>query len=230
MRCTRAAYYGMVNFIDDQIGRLCQHARGLLDECLILFVSDHGEMLGDHHLFRKTWPYEASARIPFFARAPKSWGLPPEQVCKNPVGLQDLMPTILDAAGIEVPAICTGKSLLPVLRGEADGVRTVLHGEHAGCYAYEHGNHFLVDDRNKYVWYSQTGREHLFDLENDPQEECDLALAGDAEAQLQPWRAELVEILGGRPEGCVENGALVKGRPHRPIMPGYDPEQTFPFA
>ena len=230
MRCTRAAYYGMINFIDDQIGRLCQHARGLLDECLILFVSDHGEMLGDHHLFRKTWPYEASARIPFFARAPKRWGLPPEQVCKSPVGLQDLMPTILDAAGIEVPAICTGKSLLPILRGEADGVRTTLHGEHAGCYAYEHGNHFLVDNRNKYVWYSQTGREHLFDLENDPQEECDLALAGDAEAQLQPWRAKLVEILRDRPEGCVENGVLVEGRPHRPIMPGYDPEQTFPFT
>ena len=108
--------------------------------------------------------------------------------------------------------------------GGVDMVRAGVSG-----WRSEH-NHFLVDDRNKYVWYSQTGREHLFDLENDPQEECDLALAGDAEAQLQPWRAELVEILGGRPEGCVENGALVKGRPHRPIMPGYDPEQTFPFA
>ncbi len=230
LRCARAAYYGMVNFIDDQIGRLCQHARGLLDECLILFVSDHGEMLGDHHLFRKTWPYEASARIPFFARAPNSWGLPSEQVCQRPVGLQDAMPTILEAAGIEVPATCTGKSLLPVLRGEADGVRDILHGEHAGCYAYEHGNHFLVDGRSKYVWYSQTGLEHLFNLENDPQEECDLALADGAEAELQPWRKQLVEILEDRPEGCVESGTLIAGRSHRPIMPGYDPEQTFPFS
>ena len=55
MRCARAAYYGMINFIDDQIGRLIQYTGGLKD-CLVIFTSDHGEMLGDHNLYRKTWP------------------------------------------------------------------------------------------------------------------------------------------------------------------------------
>ena len=120
--------------------------------------------------------------------------------------------------------------LADVAEAQRDGVRDILHGEHAGCYAYEHGNHFLVDGRSKYVWYSQTGLEHLFNLENDPQEECDLALADGAEAELQPWRKQLVEILEDRPEGYVESGTLIAGRSHRPVMPGYDPEQTFPFS
>ena len=77
MQCARAAYYGMINFIDDQIGRLIQSAGGVRD-CLVIFTSDHGEMLGDHNLYRKTWPYEASARVPFLMRAPARWGYPKE--------------------------------------------------------------------------------------------------------------------------------------------------------
>jgi hypothetical protein len=60
--------------------------------------------------------------------------------------------------------------------------------EHAGQYAYEHGMHYLVDGHTKYVWYSQTGREHLFDLDADPHELRDLALQPSAGARLTPWR------------------------------------------
>ncbi len=228
MQCARAAYYGMVNFIDDQIGRLLQFA-GQLSDCLVLYTSDHGEMLGDHHRFRKTWPYEASARVPFIVRGPTNWGLPQEVVCERPVGLQDVMPTILDAAGVDVPATCTGKSLMPVLRGEATGVREVLHGEHSGCYAYEDGNHFLTDGHFKYVWYTQTGREHLFDLDGDPHEERDLVLQEGGEDKAAPWRQRLIEILAGRPEGFTDGEKLVVGRQHGHIMPGYDPYGAFNF-
>jgi len=229
LRCARAAYCGMVNFIDDQIGRLYQHSHGLLDESLILFVADHGEMLGDHNLFRKTWPYDASVRIPFLVRAPKSWGWPEEIACTSPVGLQDIMPTILDAAGLDIPDTCTGHSLLPVLRGEADGVRDLLHGEHSGCYHYDHGNHFLTDGRHKYIWYTQTDREHLFDLRNDPHELHDLALEADADDRLQPWRRKLIEFLTNRPEGFTDGEKLIPGRPHHHLLPDYDPNRTYPF-
>lgn len=229
LRCARAAYYGMINFIDDQIGRLYQFARKVLDDCLIVFTSDHGEMLSDHNLFRKTWPYEASARVPFIIRAPRSWGLPGEVVCDSPVGLQDIMPTLLDAAGLEVPDSCTGKSLLPILRGEADRVRDLLHGEHSGCYAYNQGNHYITDGRYKYIWYTQTGAEHLFDLNDDPDEMHDIALEAGVDVKLQPWREKLMGFLKGRPEGFTDGERLIVGRPHGPLLPGYDPDRTHPF-
>ncbi|NKB69554.1 MAG: arylsulfatase [Candidatus Latescibacteria bacterium] len=229
LHCARAAYYGMVNFIDDQLGRLSQFAGGLLDEAFVLYTSDHGEMLGDHNLFRKTWPYEASARIPFIVRPPKSWGLDGGLINESPVGLQDVMPTLLDAAGLDVPQSCTGHSLLPLLKGDSQQVRQLLHGEHAGCYAYDQGNHFVTDGHHKYIWYSQTGREQLFDLDADPHECRDLARTPDADALLEPWRQKLVGFLHERPEGFVEDGQLVAGRRHDPIMPDYEPDRVYPF-
>lgn len=229
MQCARAAYFGMVNFIDDQIGRLFQFARGLLNDSLVIFTSDHGEMLGDHHLFRKTWPYEASARVPFLIRAPRSWGAPESVTCGSPVGLQDIMPTILDACGLNVQETCTGRSLMPVVRGESDGVRDALHGEHSGCYAYEHGNHYVTDGRHKYIWFTQTGREHLFDLDDDPYETRDLALGEGADDLLSPWRKRLIRFLKGRPEGFTDGDRLIAGREHRSVMPGYDPAGMYPF-
>ncbi|MEE2658451.1 MAG: arylsulfatase [Candidatus Latescibacterota bacterium] len=228
MHCARAAYYGMINFIDDQVGRLFQAVPELAD-AFVLFTSDHGEMLGDHHLFRKTWPYEASARVPFVMRAPRNWELPGEICPPGVVGWQDIMPTLLHAAGTPVPAHCTGHSLLPLLRGEQERVRDVLHGEHAGCYDDDHGNHFLCNGSHKYIWYSQTGTEQLFNLVEDPRELEDLARGEQAEAELGRWRQQLAEILRDRPEGFVANGELVDRRPHRELVPGYQPDSVFSF-
>ena len=228
MHCARAAYYGMINFIDDQIGRLIQSAGGLND-CLLIFTSDHGEMLGDHNMFRKTFPYEASARVPFLIRAPARWGYPKESICQTPVGLQDIMPTILDAAKIEIPSTCTGKSLLPVMQGDTDRVRDYLHGEHSGCYDYKHGNHYVTDGHHKYIWYSQTGREHLFNLQDDPHETHDLASQNDAETRLTPWRNRLIEFLRNRPEGFTDGKSLIVGQPHNALLPDYQPDATYPY-
>lgn len=229
MQCARAAYYGMVNFIDDQIGRLLQFAD--LSNTFILFASDHGEMLGDHHLFRKTFPYEASARIPFFACAPHEWSLPSDITTASPVGLQDIMPTLLDAAGVDVPDSCTGKSLLPIMRGETEAVRQILHGEHDGCYDYDDANHFLTDGHEKYIWYTQTGQEQLFDLDADPHERRDLASpSSSAKQRVDAWRARLVDLLRDRPEGFTDGEQLITGRPHEPALPGYEPgTSSYPF-
>lgn len=228
MHCARAAYYGMINFIDDQIGRLIQYTGGMRD-WLVIFTSDHGEMLGDHNLYRKTWPYEASARVPFLMRAPAKWGYPQESVCQSPVGLQDIMPTILDAAAVEIPDTCTGKSLLPVMRGETDRVRDCLHGEHSGCYEYKHGNHYITDGHHKYIWYSQTGQEHLFNLQEDPHETRDLARLNEAETLLTPWRNRLIAFLRDRPEGFTDGTKLIAGQPHNALLPDYQPDVTYRY-
>ncbi len=221
MRCARAAYYGMINHIDDQVGRLVNFMSdtGLLNNTFILFTSDHGEMLGDHNMFRKTFAYEASARVPFFARAPRGWGYPQEVITRAAVGLQDIMPTFLEAADVQIPETVTGSSLLPLMRGEEDGWREVLHGEHSGCYRYEDGVHYLTDGHTKYVWYSQTGQEHLFNLDEDSNELHDIALETDRDAHLSPWRTRLIQALKDRPEGFTDGERLIAGKRHDQLVP-----------
>ena len=96
--------------------------------------------------------------------------------------------------------------------------RDALHGEHASRYAQHGGMHYLTDGRSKYVWYSQTGDELLFDLAADPHERHNLASGGDA--GVKPWRQRLVDELRDRPEGFVKGGRLIPGRPHGPTVPG----------
>jgi arylsulfatase A-like enzyme len=220
----RAAYFGAITYVDYQVGRLVQYLReaGLLEETFLLFTADHGEMLGDHHMIGKTRAFEGAARVPFLCRPPQAWGYPARQVVDAPVGLQDVMPTLLDAAGLTVPDSCTGQSVLPLMRGEspAAGWRDALHGEHAKRYPQHGGMHYLTDGHTKYIWYSQTGDELLFDLDEDPQERHDLAATASGASRLDTWRRRLVEELRGRPEGFVEGSSLVPGRPHGPTVMG----------
>lgn len=223
MRRCRAAYYGLMSHVDDQIARLLDFMRlyGHLQDTLVLFTSDHGEMLGDHHHYRKCFPYEGSAKIPFLLRGPRWMGLRTGVRTDAPIGLQDVMPTLLDAAGLDIPPTVTGRSVLPLLReSTSSDWREAIHGEHSGLYSYELGNHFLVGEREKYIWWSQTGREQLFDLVRDPQELHDLSLDVDAEQRLAPWRSRLIERLRDRPEGFVVGDRLVAGQPHVQMVPG----------
>ena len=127
MHACRAGYYGLINHVDMQISRLLQYMNDmqLLDDTLVVFVSDHGEMLGDHRLFHKSWPYEAAARVPLLVMGPPSGDYPTHVVRDEPVGLQDVMPTILDGVGLEVPDSVTGRSLMPFVRGETPSWREI---------------------------------------------------------------------------------------------------------
>ncbi|MCZ7647359.1 MAG: arylsulfatase [Planctomycetota bacterium] len=221
-RC-RAAYYGLINHVDDQFGRLKEalERMRLWNDTFVLFTSDHGEMLGDHHMFRKTYAYEASARVPFLAKAP-GWmecqrGLRPEQV----VGLQDVLPTLLDAAGAPIPERVDGRSVLPLLRGESAPWREFLHGEHAPCYDKANAMQYLTDGKEKFIWHTQTGIEHFFDLRDDPNECRERSKSAAHRARVELWRGRMIETLKGRPEGFVANGQLVAGRPHTNLMPDY---------
>jgi len=216
MKSTRAGYYGLINFVDDQIGRLifALRIRGLYRNLVIVFTSDHGEMLGDHNMFRKTFGYEGSAHVPFIVWATPDLEWPSEVVSDAPVGLQDIMPTVLDAAGVATPDDVTGRSLLPLVRRESDDWREHIHGEHAGHYEYADGVHYLVSRSHKYLWFSQTGAEQFFDLVNDPDELHDIAREPNAETQLRPWRDALMHVLRDRPEGFTDGARLIPGRPH----------------
>lgn len=177
---------------------------------MVCFTSDHGELLGDHHLFRKSLPYEGSARIPLVLQGP---GIPRNRTSRVPAELRDVMPTLLDLAGLPIPEGVEGESLVPAIQGRTDGFKAYIHGEHG---ALGQAVHWITDGRTEYVWMSRTGKEQLFDLETDP---CELHnAAGDVPARTAEWRQRLVCELTGREEGFVEDGTLVAGRSTQSIL------------
>lgn len=214
----RRAYYAQCTFIDHQVNRLFMALSedGLLTNTVIVFVSDHGDMLYDHRFIAKSQPFAGSAGVPLIIALPRDrWSARTgEQVSDAVVELRDLYPTFCELADTPIPDSVDGHSLLPLMRGTASGVRDWLHGEHtAGSWS----NHWLTDGREKYVWYAQSGRELLFDLDSDPAECHNL---GDRQPdRLALWRGRLATELDGRPEGFVAAGRLVAGQRQSSALP-----------
>jgi arylsulfatase A-like enzyme len=214
-RRARAGYYGNITFIDHQIGRFLYEYRKRdpegLANTLILFTSDHGDMMGDHHHWRKTYAYEGSARIPFVVSWPSAWGqdLPRGTVRDEPIELRDIMPTLLEAAGVGLPDSVDGSSLLSLARDDAAGWRDFVQGEHTSCYDDEHGMQYVTDGREKYVWFHHTGAEQFFDLTADPGECVDLALDPEWQARIDVWRRRLADVNEQRGDPRGQAGRLV---------------------
>ena len=205
----RRAYYAQISHIDCQVNRVLMalHEHGVWENTAVLFTSDHGDMLYDHRYIAKSLPYDGSARVPFLLRLPRQHAVA-RRTADAPVELRDIFPTLCDVAGIPIPEGLDGASVLPLLSGAGAPWREYVHGEHV---AGPLSNHWLTDGREKYAWFSQTGREQLFDLAEDPKELHDLADARPD--RLAFWRKCLARELEGRPEGFVQDGALVAGRP-----------------
>jgi len=213
----RAGYYGLQTHIDHQINRLLEALRvfDLYDNTYFCFVADHGELLGDHHMFRKYFPYEGSARVPLILRGPHDCGIRRGAVCDPLVELRDVMPTLLDCAGLPIPEGVEGRSLLPLARGEGGQVRDILHGEHP---ILGQSVHWVTDGHEKYIWFSGTGQEQLFNLDDDPQELHDLALQPASADRVAYWRGALIAELAGREEGFTDGERLITGRPPVPVL------------
>jgi len=219
----RAGYYGHVTHIDTQICRFMEvlGEYRLTGNTWIVFTSDHGDLLGDHHLWRKTLPYEGSARVPLIVTPPASVKMPHNATCGAVAELRDVMPTLLDCAGLPIPDSIDGRSLLPWVRGEqVNSWRPHLHGEHTYHSLPPGGQavHYVTDGREKYVWFGGDGHEQFFDLDQDPRETVDLAAAGSHARRVEYWRQILIQELTGREEGYVCDGKLVTGRPVNPCL------------
>lgn len=227
-RCLYAGYYGNIAFIDAQIARLLQ-AVFLERNTYVIFTSDHGEMLGDHYRMQKNCPYQGSVHIPFLMLGPD---IPASQTRAEPVGWQDIMPTILDLAGLPIPDSVDGRSMASLLRGRpcATPWREYVHGECVRSMvldgpasphgdgpdlAHEAGSHFLTDGCMKYIWHVTSGTEQLFDVAHDADELHDLARDPRYAGELTKWRQRLVCELAGRPEGFSDGERLIPGS--RPV-------------
>ena len=209
LRETKAGYYGLINHLDDQLALFLTKLHSKVENVYVFFISDHGEMLGDHYFYRKSLPYEGSAHIPFFLSGP---GIPEGTQVSRPVGLQDVLPTCCDIAGFNVPEHVTGRSLLPLARGEEDTLRDWLHGEHAQMKGVFPGMHYLTDGHEKYIWFAD-GLEQLFDLDSDPHELENLSGSTNHQTTMERWRGRLIERLKDRPEGFSDGTRLILNQP-----------------
>lgn len=211
VRHSRQGYYGSIRFIDDQVGRILDalHARGLYDRTLIVFVSDHGDMLGDHHHWRKCYPYEGSARIPMLVRWPDGLiAARRGQVRDEVAELRDVMPTFLAAAGVAQRESVDGQSLLDPVSGTGPPWRKFLDLEHNVCYSPKNNWNALTDGKWKYIYQALDGDEWLFDLASDPGELRNLAGSVVHSSELQRWRRRLTAHFEERGEPYLLSGQL----------------------
>ena len=212
IRNMRQGYYGCISQIDEQVGRILEtlEKKRLLEETLIVFTSDHGDMSGDNNLWRKSYAYEASAHIPMLMRWPQGMlgGVRRGTSMPQPVELRDLLPTFLDAAGAEAPRPLDGKSLLGLVNSGGAGWREFIDLEHDVTYSKENHWNALTDGHTKYIYHARDGEEQLFHLAGDPHELTDLA--GDAAhaGELRTWRHRLVAHFQERGEPFLRSGSL----------------------
>lgn len=223
-RRSRQGYYGSISFVDEQIGRILEalEKRRLLDETLILFLSDHGDMTGDQNLWRKSYAYEPSAHVPLLVRWPSGLVASKRgQVISETVEIRDVLPTFLDAAGAPSHPELDGRSLLPLIAGKSENWRPYIDLEHGICYSPQNHWNALTDGREKYIYHAYDGSEQFFDLERDPHELNDLASDTSASPRVTEWRRRMIEHLSPRGDAYVKNGRLIPRPQNMPTSPNF---------
>ena len=163
-----AAYYANVETIDRQFGEVMkalENAGQNLDDWIIIYTSDHGEMLGEHAIWEKQRFFEGSVKIPLFIRYPQRFG---KTIVKENVNLIDLFATLCELTDTPIPGGLDSRSLVPLLEGKADKWNNETISQFNGI------NLMIKQNNIKYQWYETDASEVLFDLEKDPTESRNL--------------------------------------------------------
>lgn len=188
-------YMGLVRLLDDQVGKLLEELKcqGIYDDSLIVFTSDHGEMLGSHRLFQKMCMYEESVRTPVYLKFPKNH-MGGGNI-QTPVSQVDLMPTLCGYLGIKPRHEPDGTSLLPMIEGAEGGRDIMIQFDGNGSRSnfqrcILRGGYKLIVDLFKDETYYE-----LYNVLKDPQETCNL-LFGEKSREMQQIAASMLEALG----------------------------------
>ncbi len=190
----RANYYGKISLVDEWFGRIIAalERRGLWDELMVVYWSDHGDLTGDHRRVYKSRFYEGALRVPLAVRWPGHAAA--GSTCEALATTVDIMPTVLEAAGVEPPEDGDGLSLLPQLCDPGAPLRECALSE---VQAGKHRNSMVCTERWKYAAHEDGAGYMLHDLREDPDEGNNLIGhpdCADVEAQM---RGRL-EALKGR--------------------------------
>ena len=198
IRFATKIYYGMVKFVDDQIARVMAmlNTMGLSDNTIVVYMADHGEMLGDHGVWYKNTFLEGSARVPTIVYMP---GMDPN-VVQCPTNTIDLYPTLCDLCEIPSPIHLEGHSLVPLMDGSDSGINREAFSENN-----RHGVAARMIRTNdfKYCYY-EDGQEQLYDMLLDPHEEVNLASNPLYAATKDDLRTRA--LAGWNPAGLSDGG------------------------
>ncbi|MBS7633313.1 sulfatase-like hydrolase/transferase, partial [Candidatus Bathyarchaeota archaeon] len=149
IRHLRAQYAGTITLADKWTGIFLEQVEhlGLLDNTLIIFLSDHGEPLGEHGIIKKVkpWPYDELSHIPFIMRLPDKMNEEGKRI-EGFVGVQDLAPTILSLFGVKTTPFMQGKNLLSLIHGEEEAMEFAVSGFHERSWSIR--NH----EWSYYLW------------------------------------------------------------------------------
>ena len=204
----RMGFYAQCTYIDHQIRLLIGTLReeALLDNTIIMFTSDHGEMLGNHRLWAKPPMFEWSAKIPMILVPTAEYDRAGHHQEDNRLAcLRDVMPTLLDMCGIPIPETVEGHSLV------SDEKRDHLYCEH---YEDDRAMRMVRVDQYKLIWYPVGNRFQLFDLSKDPNEMRDLSEEPERADLLERMQQLLVQNCYGTDLAWVKDNQL-KGAPDK---------------
>ncbi|TDE90758.1 DUF4976 domain-containing protein [Occultella glacieicola] len=205
LRDVRKAYYAMVSLVDDEVGRIlgALEDEGLADNTIVVFTSDHGEMLGDHQLMLKgPFMYECAVRVPLIIRWPGVAA--PGERRSELVQWVDLAPTFVQAAGLPIPPTSQGAGLERLIRGGDPDWR-----DWAMCQYRDSGHPYdppvhvtmLRHDRWKLVVHhgppatARASSGELYDLEADPDELTNLWDDPTSRATRSALQGKLIDVL-----------------------------------
>ena len=185
----KAYYLGLCTMIDDLSGRIFDNLKelGIWDETLVIFTTDHGELMGDYGLFNKNCFFEPVINVPLLI---KPAGETPN--CRKTAGLCELMdiaPTILDYAGIEKPAGMPAESLRPAVEGRSFGKELIL-SEYMEGDRKRRGK-CIRTERYKYIFWLPGKEEELYDLNKDPEERKNLSRSGEYSGIVSEMRVKM---------------------------------------
>ena len=170
----KAAYYGMISLIDNNVGRVmdCLKEKGILNDTVVIFTSDHGELMGDHGLlFKGPFHYDSIIKAPFVMSWPGV--VPCGSRFAHVTQHIDIMPTILEYAGCRPPLGCQGMSMVPILRGDQGGGREFAMCEFK-CYDWGLNLRTIVNRDYKFTYYAGKPFGELYDRNADPEEKVNL--------------------------------------------------------
>ena len=189
---SRAHYFGLVSFQDHNIGRILSYLEdaGQLDNTIVVYSADHGDLLGDFRCFFKCNLLQGSVGVPLIIAGP---GVAAQGSVDAVAGLQDILPTVAEMSGNPLSQSVHGENLQPVLDGSAPRVRDHYISQ---CLDSPNQRYMVRSEQWKYVYHELGGVEELYDEVEDRQELVNLAsqrpeLVAEMRGVLIDWCREM---------------------------------------